>query len=195
MRDSKRNQMNTTQMYGLMMIAMTAATMLSNEFWHSIVRPVEAATVRVQGHTGPSAPVDRALGAALIQQNGSFAGGQGFGLIQQGVVGVSQMDARGQFGAPTALPVYQVVRIHHRGGLTVQPTERGRLDGSAGADLNKSGVASDGTSATPMPGIMVAPSIAAKSGPTPCVINDVALLTPSTDACLRAGGEVLTQAH
>lgn len=110
-----------------------------------------------------------------------------YGLVQTGVMGVSRLDAGGTFGAPSVMPVFQIIQLQAPAG-TPAPGNVG-MDGTTRPMMN----APDQAAAASVPqGITVSPPASAQMIGTPCDINGIRVVTQSPSACGSAGGQVPT---
>lgn len=109
-----------------------------------------------------------------------------FGLIQTGIVGVSQVDAHGGFGQATAMPVFQVVRLAVPGGHASAANVGSGLPAPAASAQQNVPTASGQLPS----GISVTPSVDVMGSAALCDVNNVRVMTPSAEACVSAGGQV-----
>jgi len=108
-----------------------------------------------------------------------------YGLIQTGVVGIAPINGHGV----TTMPIFQVVRLSTPqpdfSVTSVEPSVMPKNpDNAAAAAPMKASVPS---------GISMAPPMDTAEMPALCEINNIQVITPSTEACSQAGGRVLQQ--
>jgi len=101
-----------------------------------------------------------------------------YGLVQTGMMGVSQLGMGGEFGRPAMMPVFQVVQL--------QPAA------AAAAAAQAEYMATQKPAVEPTPAEVAVPqgmSLTPQVAGTHCDIKGIQAITPSPEACTTAGGQ------
>lgn len=105
-----------------------------------------------------------------------------YGLVQTGMMGVSQMGMGGEFGRPAVMPVFQVVQLQP----AAVAAAAAQADYMATQRAEQPAAPQTTSTEAPLPpGMSVAPQLAG----TYCAIKGIQALTPSPEACAMAGGQ------
>lgn len=171
-----------------------AGMKLDNNQMQALAFIVMLAVVSVLWDFGRAAAMRPEMSApawSTATQVQSAGGHVQFGLIQTGIVGVSQADAQGGFGQTTPMPVFQVVRLAVPGGYA--------STANAGREIPPSAAPTQQTAPTASaqlpPGMSVTPSVEVMGSAALCDVNNVRVMTPSAEACVSAGGQVAQGMH